>query len=142
MTRTYARMCDIHLIHTHVHALSLLLALFMTRKIPRRKLIACGGLQVPLAVVCLAPFLAAPQIQLGYSVGRHAMSQALALPLVVPKFCTPPSMAISREAFFERWRALDGAPCPIPSCCLSHCSARVARYTVSRSICCSQDAPA
>ena len=66
------------------------------------------ALQVPLAVACLAPFLAAPQIHLGYSVGRHAMGQTLPLPLVVTKFCTPPSMAISREAFFERWRALDG----------------------------------
>lgn len=68
-------------------------------------------MQVPLAVACLAPFLAAPQMHLGYSAGRHAMSRTLALPLVVAKFCTPPSAPISREAFFERWRALDGARC-------------------------------
>lgn len=65
--------------------------------------------QVQVMAACLAPFLAAPRIHLGYSLDGHTMSQSLPLPVVVTKFCTPPEAAVPREAFFQRWRALNGA---------------------------------
>ena len=68
-------------------------------------------MQVPLNVTCLEPFLAAPRIDLGYTLASGQMlSQSLLLPLVPAKFCMPPTAAVPREAFFQRWRALDGAP--------------------------------
>lgn len=65
-------------------------------------------LQVPLMVACTAPFLAGPRVQLGYVLGGQMVSQSLALPVIAPKFCTPPDSAVPREAFFQRWRTLEG----------------------------------
>ena len=68
-------------------------------------------MQVPLNVTCLAPFLAAPRIDLGYTLeSGQALSQSLPLPLVPAKFCVPPTASVPRDAFFQRWRALDGMP--------------------------------
>ncbi len=61
-------------------------------------------------VACVAPFTAPPRLQLGYARGGQALSRSLALPVVVSKFCTPPDAPVPREAFFQRWRALPGAP--------------------------------
>ena len=60
-------------------------------------------------ITCTAPFLAAPRVQLGYGLGRQVVSQSLALPVIAPKFCPPPDSAVPREAFFQRWRTLEGA---------------------------------
>ena len=70
-------------------------------------LLACR-LQVPLTVACTAPFLAGPRVQLGYVLGGQTVSQSLALPVIAPKFCTPPDSAVPRDAFFQRWRILEG----------------------------------
>lgn len=60
-------------------------------------------------VSCTAPFLSAPRVQIGYALGGQVVNQNLALPVITPKFCTPPDAAVPREAFFQRWRALEGA---------------------------------
>jgi hypothetical protein len=65
--------------------------------------------QVPLVVACVAPFLAGPRAQIGYSMRGRTVSQSLALPVVAPKFCTPPDAPVAKEAFFQRWRAVEGA---------------------------------
>lgn len=65
-------------------------------------------MQVPLMVACTAPFLSAPRVQLGYTLGKQVVSQSLALPVITPKFCTPPDASVPREAFFQRWRTLEG----------------------------------
>ena len=65
--------------------------------------------QVTLQVACIASFLAAPPVQLGYSVQGQVLNQTLSLPLSVGKFCTPPGAPVPREAFFSRWRAIAGA---------------------------------
>ncbi|CAK0759184.1 hypothetical protein CVIRNUC_002678 [Coccomyxa viridis] len=70
-------------------------------------------IQVPLMVACTAPFLAGPRVQLGYVLGGQMVSQSLALPVIAPKFCTPPDSAVPREAFFQRWRTLEGPPLKI-----------------------------
>ena len=59
-------------------------------------------------VACTAPFLSAPRVQLGYALGKQVVSQSLALPIITPKFCTPPDSSVPREAFFQRWRTLEG----------------------------------
>ncbi len=64
--------------------------------------------QVPLLVACIAPFLAGPRAQIGYSLGGQTVSQNLALPAVAAKFCTPPEAPVAKEAFFQRWRAVEG----------------------------------
>ena len=68
---------------------------------------ACAA-QVPLMVACTAPFLSAPRVQIGYALGGRAVSQSLALPVIAPKFCTPPDASVPPEAFFQRWRTLEG----------------------------------
>ena len=78
-----------------------------TCHLPAAHLPTCH-LQVPLMVACTAPFLAGPRVQLGYTLGAQAVSQSLALPVIAPKFCTPPDSAVPREAFFQRWRTLEG----------------------------------
>ncbi len=65
-------------------------------------------MQVPLLVACIAPFLSAPRVQIGYGLAGQVVNQSLALPVITPKFCTPPDAAVPREAFFQRWRALEG----------------------------------
>ena len=60
-------------------------------------------------VACTAPFLSAPRVQIGYALGGQVVNQNLALPVITPKFCTPPDAVVPREAFFQRWRALEGA---------------------------------
>lgn len=60
-------------------------------------------------VACTAPFLSAPRMQLGYTLGRQVVNQNLPLPVITPKFCTPPDASVPREAFFQRWRTLEGA---------------------------------
>lgn len=68
--------------------------------------------QVPLVVACVAPFLAGPRAQIGYSIRGRSVSQSLALPIVAPKFSTPPDAPVAKEAFFQRWRAVEGGwPC-------------------------------
>ena len=69
---------------------------------------ACA--QVPLMVACVAPFATPPRLQLGDACGAQALNRSLALPMVAVKFCTPPDAAVPRETFFQRWRALPGAP--------------------------------
>lgn len=66
-------------------------------------------------VACVAPFLAAPQVQIGYTIGKQTVNQNLQLPLVVAKFCTPPDAPVPKEAFFQRWRSLEGTHCPFVS---------------------------
>ncbi|MCJ1422498.1 hypothetical protein MMC29_000378 [Sticta canariensis] len=66
--------------------------------------------QVHLSVVCTSPFLAPPRAQLGYTAAGQTVSHELPLPLSVGKFCTPPGAAVPREAFFARWRAIQGPP--------------------------------
>ena len=75
--------------------------------------------QVPLMVACIAPFLAGPRAQIGYSLGGRSVSQNLALPIVAPKFCTPPDAPVAKEAFFQRWRAVEGAPIDALFLCLA-----------------------
>ncbi|BDA41202.1 AP-2 complex subunit alpha-1 [Coccomyxa sp. Obi] len=70
-------------------------------------------IQVPLMVACIAPFLAGPRAQIGYSIGGQTVSQNLALPAVAAKFCTPPEAPVAKEAFFQRWRAVEGPPLKI-----------------------------
>ena len=65
--------------------------------------------QVALQVLCVAPFLRVPTVQLGYGVLGQTLSQSLNLPLSVGKFCTPPGAPVPRDAFFGRWRAIPGA---------------------------------
>lgn len=71
--------------------------------------------QVPLMVACVAPFLAAPRVQIGYSLGGQIVNQNLALPAVASKFCTPPDAPVAKEAFFQRWRAVEGVSQPTPA---------------------------
>ncbi len=81
-------------------------------------------IQVPLNVTCLAPFLAAPRIDLGYTFSGQPVSRSLPLPLTAAKFCMPPSTSVPREAFFQRWRALDGERAAILlSCASDRCKA-------------------
>lgn len=71
-------------------------------------------------VACTAPFLSGPRVQIGYALGKQVVNQNLALPVITPKFCTPPDSSVPREAFFQRWRTLEGGshihpslpPCP------------------------------
>lgn len=82
----------------------------------KRKAEAKLSMQVPLIVACTAPFLAGPRVQISYALGKQVMSQSLALPVITPKFCTPPDSSVPREAFFQRWRTLEGGHhIPIPS---------------------------
>ena len=68
-------------------------------------------MQVALSVLCTSSFLAPPRVQLGYNAAGQTINQTLPLPLSVGKFCTPPGAAVPREAFFARWRAVQGALC-------------------------------
>ena len=65
---------------------------------------------VPLSVVCLAPFMQAPVLQLGYTVGgggelggpaAAVASASLDLPVVATKFCQP--VEVPRDVFITRW---------------------------------------
>jgi hypothetical protein len=60
-------------------------------------------------VACVAPFLACPTVQISYTCGQQTVNQTLPLPLVVAKFCTPPDSPVPKEAFFHRWRTVEGA---------------------------------
>ncbi len=82
-------------------------------------------------VACIAPFLAGPRAQIGYSLGGRSVSENLALPIVAPKFCTPPDAPVAKEAFFQRWRAVEGAP--IDALCLCLAEAGIWRSTVQTS---------
>ena len=65
-------------------------------------------LQVSLSVACVSAFLSVPKVQLSYSCAGQTVAQNLTLPLVVPKFCTPPDNPVPKEVFFGRWRSLTG----------------------------------
>eukprot|EP00891_Asterochloris_glomerata_P007006 jgi/Astpho2/7006/fgenesh1_pm.00107_%23_19_t len=67
-------------------------------------------IQVPLSVACVSAFLSVPKVQLSYSCAGQTVAQNLTLPLVVPKFCTPPDNPVPKEVFFGRWRSLTGPP--------------------------------
>ena len=75
------------------------------------------AVQVPLMVACTAPFLSGPRVQIGYALGKQVVNQNLALPVITPKFCTPPDSSVPREAFFQRWRTLEGGLPINPSSC-------------------------
>ncbi|GIL47564.1 hypothetical protein Vafri_4358 [Volvox africanus] len=61
--------------------------------------------QVPLAVVCLAPFTTPPVLSLSYAVGGAPALTGLQLrlPTAMHKFMTP-EPHIPKEVFFEHWR--------------------------------------
>ena len=80
-------------------------------------------------VACLGPFLVAPRVQIGYTLGSQAVSQSLALPCVVAKFCTAPETLVPKEAFFQRWLSHSGSY-PSFACCQSTCTVN-ARQTAS-----------
>ena len=71
--------------------------------------------QVTLQVLCVAPFLRVPTVQLGYNAQGQVLSQSLSLPLSVGKFCTPPGAPVPRDVFFSpvaRHRRCEAVPAP------------------------------
>lgn len=68
--------------------------------------------QVSLSATCLAPFLATPAVQLGYSVPGtgQVLSRSLDLPLVATKFCAPPPVEVPAPVFAQRWQQVAGPP--------------------------------
>ncbi|GAB4815001.1 hypothetical protein N2152v2_002047 [Parachlorella kessleri] len=65
---------------------------------------------VPVSVVCSAPFMQPPALQLGYTVAETAQvaSVTLDLPVVVTKFCQP--VEVPRDVFTTRWNQVVGPP--------------------------------
>lgn len=63
--------------------------------------------QVQLSVECLQPFMEPPKLQLGYKTGGQSINQTLKLPLLTTKFLIP-EPDITRDAFFEHWKAYAG----------------------------------
>jgi hypothetical protein len=60
--------------------------------------------QVPIAVAALAPFVGPPSASLSYMLPSGPVRAELRLPVVPHKFMVP-EPGISKEMFFEQWKA-------------------------------------
>lgn len=69
----------------------------------------CAMLQAVVQLACLHSFLEAPRLQLRYTCGTRQVVHELALPVAPHKFMVP-EPHISKEMFFEKWKAYQGPP--------------------------------
>lgn len=91
-------------------------------------------LQVVVQVACLHPFLEAPRLQLRYICGTRQVVQELALPLAPHKFMLP-DPHISKEVFFDKWKAYPGAQLLEPLVLYNHLLVTAYYITVCMSEC-------
>jgi hypothetical protein len=60
-------------------------------------------MQVPLSLVCTAPFSEPPRLSLSYIIGGHNVVLSLKLPALPHKFMAPDA-SINKEFFFDQWK--------------------------------------